>query len=96
MKAVFKRLLYDLSDSTELPLAELCRSYCVNVTDKSEVRIDGVISICKYERELVVVEVCSQYVYIYGKKMYMKNLYKGSLCVRGDIDRVEYGSSLCL
>ena len=96
MRQSFKRLLYNLSDKTELPLAELCRSFSVSVIDKGEVRVDGVISICKYESERIIVGVCSHYVYIYGKGLYLKNLYKGSLWVRGDIEKIEYGGSLCL
>ena len=96
MRLSLKGLLYGLSDKTELPLAELCRSFSVGVTDRSEVRVEGVVSICKYEKERVVAEVCSHYVYIYGRELFMKNLYKGSLCIRGEIDRIEYGSELCL
>ncbi len=95
MKKVFNRMIYSLSDKTELPLNEICRGFSASVLDRREITVEGVISIYKYETDCVVLEVCGDYISVFGEGLLLKNFYQTTICITGKINRVEYGGEVC-
>ncbi len=91
MKRGIYRILSGMSEITELPLTEMCREFSASVSGRREVIVDGVLSIKKYEREHIILEVCGDYVQIRGKELTLKNYYHTSLCISGRIDLLEFG-----
>jgi len=95
LKKSNNRILSGLSESTELPLAELCSKYRVSVNGKYEVTVDGVLSVLEYGEEKIMLELCDRTVTLYGSMLEMKSYYRGSMVISGEIIRIEYGDEKC-
>ena len=95
MKNGVSRFLGRMSERTELPLAEICREFTVGLNGRREAIFDGVVSVKKYEKELIVLQVCSDTVSVFGSCLEMKNYYKTTVAIGGRIDKIEFGGDLC-
>ena len=91
MKKGFHRMMAYFSEVTELPLSEMCKEYSVNLQGRHTVTVEGVLSICLYERELIILEVCGDTLHIKGQKLVLKSFYQATLCIGGLIKGVEVG-----
>ncbi|MBR6681384.1 MAG: YabP/YqfC family sporulation protein [Clostridia bacterium] len=89
MKKGIYRIISKLSDKTELPLTDFCREFSATLTGRREVVFDGVLSIVKYETELVVLELCSDLAFIFGENIEIKSFVKGNVCLSGRINKIE-------
>ena len=86
MKKGIYRILSKLSDKTELPLTDFCSEFSATLTGRREVVFDGVLSIVKYETELVVLELCYDFAFIYGESMEIKKFLDKTVCLGGRIN----------
>ena len=95
MKKGISRVLSYFSEVTELPLNELTREYSVNLAGRNRLTVDGVISINKYEKERIVLEVKGGRLYVSGAGMLLKTFYHTTLYIIGEINCVEWGDGKC-
>jgi sporulation protein YqfC len=91
LKNTIYRALSSLSERTELPLTDICREFFIHTTGRREVIIEGADNLKKYERCEIVASVCGGYISVIGNDLEIKSFHKYSLCIRGEIERVELG-----
>ncbi len=90
MKKQFRRIISTLSENLELPLSEMCKEFTANMSGRREIVFDGVLSIDRYEDCQIILALCGERVSICGKRLELKSFYKTSLCIRGNIEKVEF------
>ena len=95
MKRGIYRILSYFSEVTELPLSEMCRDFSVSLVGRRELTVDGVMSINRYEKDHIVLEVKGGVLHIAGGGLLLKTFYQTTLCIRGEINKVEWGESAC-
>ncbi|MBQ7968292.1 MAG: YabP/YqfC family sporulation protein [Clostridia bacterium] len=91
MKNIIYRTLSSLSEKTELPLTDICREFAIHTTGRREVIIEGADNLKKYETNEIIIGVCGGYISVFGNGLEIKSFQKYSLCIRGDINRIEFG-----
>ncbi len=89
MKKGIYRIISKLSDKTELPLTDFCKEFSATLFGRREVVFDGVMSIVKYETELVILELCSDFAFVFGENIEIRSFIKGTVCLVGRIDKIE-------
>ncbi len=89
MKKGIYRIVSKLSDKTELPLTDFCKEFSATLFGRREVGFDGVISIMKYETNLVILELCSDYAFVFGENIEIKSFVNGTVCLAGRINKIE-------
>ena len=90
MKKSFNKIMANISNITELPLNEICREFTAGISGRREITVDGVRSIIKYETEEIVLDVCGEYILVFGKGLQLKSFFKMSLCISGELDKIEF------
>ena len=95
MKKRIYRFVSCLSEKTELPLSEICREPIISILGRREITVDGAVSVVKYEREIIILELCNDIIKIYGKKLEMKSYSGTAITIGGEIEQVEFGGQIC-
>ena len=76
-------------------MEENIKKHCVNVNERKEVFIDGVLKLDSFDKNEFLISTSKGYLHIVGKDLTLGNMdmEKGTLSINGSIDSLSYLNS---
>ena len=76
-------------------MEENIKKHCVNVNERKEVFIDGILKLDSFDKNEFLISTSKGYLHIVGKDLTLGNMdmEKGTLSINGSIDSLSYLNS---